>query len=553
MRYVITNEDKEIVYYTSNYKYRIYIVDFNLNHLDEIEGISSIGTYSIDSESTTRRTVSMTIELDSQYRTDDPIEKRLYSWIGYSFLLQIGLENHITGDYKWYDCGYYMITESNTSYNATTNSLTTNLADWFSTLDGTRNGQVGGAPVIEIPNIVDGKEVAIKTAIINLITSETKFKNYIVSDVGEYYGMQQNNLGYLQYREDNPLWDKLPYTLEYEAGCLVSDMLIEMRDLYPNYEMYFDVYGNFCTNLIPSNIYDVVILDNDFLQSILVSDDTESVTYDINSIKNVTEVFGAIYEVDRYATETSFSDNTYSLTLANYEAYSSNELIALVATDMNGETTSFRINELDVLPLYKEFTTDYISEETIKTGETYIVRIKKVNGTYVAYFLGQYQPHALCVLTADEEDPTYNKSYFAKKYNCNERDITFRVESESPFTIQKLGEILDVKIGDEFDNILSSSVATENAIYQNKISSSMNDVVTITTKMMPFVDVNIKASYKKQQDDEVKEYIVKSVEHNLDSLTTTLTMYRLYPLYTSDRLLSADDYILQDSNGLYLT
>ena len=59
----------------------------------------------------------------------------------------------------------------------------------------------------------------------------------------------------------------------------------------------------------------------------------------------------------------------------------------------------------------------------------------------------------------------------------------------------------------------------------------MNDIVTITTKMMPFMDTNIKVEYKKQQDTEVKQYIVKSVSHNLDSLTTTITMYRFYPLY----------------------
>ena len=114
-----------------------------------------------------------------------------------------------------------------------------------------------------------------------------------------------------------------------------------------------------------------------------------------------------------------------------------------------------------------------------------------------------------------------------------------------------------MKTGNEYDNILSSSVATENAIYQNKISSSMNDVVTIQTKMIPFLDTNIKVSYKKQQDDEVKEYIIKSIDNNLDSCTSTITMYRFYPLYDSTTnsasLLSSDGYTLQDSDGLYLT
>lgn len=556
MRYIITEYDKQLVQRSDDYKYKFFIVDENGNILDEISGISAVGSYNINPESTIRRTTSMTLVLDAQYRTES-IERKLYSWIGYNFFMQIGLHDIREDDYKWYDCGYYLITEGNTSYNATTNSLTVSLGDWFATLDGTRNGQNGGAPVIKILHEVDGVPVTIRTGIVNLIKSETNFSNYIVEDIGEFYGMPQNNSDYLSYREQNPLWNSIPYTLEFEAGCLLSDQLLELRDLYPNVEMYFDIYGNFCVNLIPSCEHDAISLANDFLQRILVADNSEQVTYDIKSIKNVTEVFGAIYEVDRYSESVSFSDNTYTLSLDTYTDYSSDDIIAFDSTSINDSTTYIAINDLDSLPLYKEYTTTFIDAGVIEENETYVIKIKKVDGKYIAYFLGQYQPHALCVLTADANDSKYTKEYFSTRYNVDEKNITFRVEPESPFTIQKIGIVLDVKTGNEYDNILSSSVATENAIYQNKISSSMNDVVTIQTKMIPFLDTNIKVSYKKQQDDEVKEYIIKSIDNNLDSCTSTITMYRFYPLYDSTtnsaRLLSSDGYTLQDSDGLYLT
>lgn len=530
MRYIITKYDKWLVQHSGDYKYRLFIVDNDRNFLDEISGISNVGSYGINSESIIRRATSMTIVLDAQFRTES-IERKLYSWIGYNFFMQIGIYDVRVDDYKWYDCGYYLITEGNTSYNATTNSLTVNLGDWFSTLDGTRNGQNGGAPIIEILHEVDGNPVTIRTGIVNLLRSETNFENYIVEDIGEFYGMPQNNPDYLVYRAENPRWNNIPYTLEFTAGCLLSDQLIELRDLYPNNEMYFDIYGNFCANQIPSCEYDPIVLEDEFIQSVLVADDSEQVTYDIQSIKNVTEVFGAVYDVDRYATETSFSSNTYTLTLDLYTDYSTNDIIAFKATSTNTSQSYIKINTLDTLPLYKEYTSTFIDSGLIDSDETYVVRIKKVDGTYVAYFLGQYQPHALCVLTASENDPVYTKEYFSKRYNVEEKDITFRIEPESPFTIQKIGIVLDVKMGNEFDNILSSSVATENAIYQNKISSSMHDIVTITTVMMPFLDINIKVSYKKQQDEEVKEYIIKNIENNIDSCTSTITMYRFYPLY----------------------
>ena len=530
MKHIITEQDKQLVLRSDDYRCRLFIVDYNKNHLDEVASIATIGSYNIDPESTIRRTTSMTVVLDSKYRTES-IERKLYSWIGYSFFLQIGLYDIRLDDYKWYDCGYYLITEGNTSYNATTNSLSVNLGDWFVTLDGTRNGQNGGAPVIEIPNEVDGKPVSIKSGITNLIKSETPFTNYIVEDIGEFNGMPQNNPNYETYRKDNPQWNQIPYTLEYTAGCYLSDQLIEMRDFYPNIDMYFDIYGNFCVNQIPSCEHDPIVLDNDYIQSILVADNSEEVTYDIKAIKNVTEVFGATYEVDRYATATSYAENTYTLTIDTYTVYNTNDLIAFDVTAVNNGNSYIKINELDSIPLYNEYTTDFVESGIMVTDETYVIKIKKVDGSYVAYFLGQFQPHALCVLTGDANDPKYTKEFFAKRYNCDEKDITFRVEPESPFTIQKIGIVFDVKTGEEFDNILSSSVATQNAIYQNKISSSMHDVVTITTKMIPFIDSNIKVSYKKQQDNEVKEYITKSISNKMDSCTSTITMYRFYPLY----------------------
>ncbi len=530
MKHIITEQDKWLAQHSDSYKCRLFIVDYDKKYLDEVSGIATIGSYNISPESLVRRTTSMTIVLDSQYRTES-VEKKLYSWLGYSFLLQIGLYNFRTDDYKWYDCGYYLITEGSTSYNAVTNSLSVNLGDWFVTLDGTRNGQNGGAPVIEIPNEVDGNPVSIKTGIVNLITSETDFKNYIVEDIGEFNGMPQNNADYLEYRAKNPQWNQIPYTLEFSAGCFLSDQFVEMRDLYPNMEMYFDIYGNFCTNQIPSCEHEPISLDDDYIQSILVADNSEGVTYDIKSIKNVTEVFGATYEVDRYASASTYDSNTYNLTIDLYEDYSSNDLIAFDSTAINDGENYIKINELDKIPLYHEYTTDFVESGVIVADETYVIKIKKVDGNYVAYYLGQYQPHALCVLTGDENDSKYTKEYFSQRYNCEEKNIVFRVEPDSPFTIQKIGVVLDVKTGEEFDNILSSSVAMQNAIYQNRISSSMNDVVTITTKMIPFLDSNIKVSYRKQQDNEIKQYIIKTIDNNMDSCTSTITMYRFYELY----------------------
>ena len=530
MKYNITEEDKLLVQQADvHYKYRLFIVDKSKNVLDEVTGVSDVGSYSIDSESKIRRICSFTLLLDNCYK-DTSMEKRLFSWIGYSFQLQIGIYNYREDDYKWYDCGYYLITEANTSYNAIDNSLNLNLSDWYASLDGTRNGQIGGAPTILIPNYdKDKNPITIKNATEGLLRDETTFKDYIVDDIGEFYGMPNNNPDYEEYRAKNPLWNQLPYDLEYEVGCTVGDIFSEICDLYPNCQMYFDTYGNFCFNLIPSCEYDPVVMDNEYIQSILLSDSTENVDYDINSIKNVTEVFGKTYEIDRYSTECTIDGDTYTITLEEYDAYHS-DYIAFIPNETNTKDMKLRINELDVLPIYNEYTEEFIEEGILEAGKTYVLKLKYYNGSYIIYYLGQYQPHAICILTNNAEDTTYTKSYFAKKYNCDERNVILRVETDSPFVVQKLGEILDVKTGDTFDNILSDHVARENAIYYNRKSSSVYDTVTISTKMIPFLDTNIKVEYKKQQEQESKIYIVKNID-NANSMISTITMYRFYPLY----------------------
>lgn len=534
MKYNITQYDKDLLLQGDiQYKYRLLVINKDKAIIDELTSLQTIGSYTIDADSDIRRTTLFTMYLDNSYK-DYSVEQKLYEWIGYSFELQIGIYSLRDDDFKWFDCGYYLITSANTSYNAVENSISTNLADWYSKLNGTRNGQIGGAPTIIIKNLDDNKNpVTIKFVTENLLTSETDITDYIVDDIGEFYGMPQNNADYLAYRSSHANWNQLPYNLEYEAGCTVGDIFSEIKDLYPNCQMYFDIYGNFCFNMIPSCEHDMITLDNEFIQEIILGDNSESVEYDIENIKNITEVFGVCYEIDRYSQTCVTSSSTYIATLDEYDSYSSGDIIAFIPDTNNVDGMQVQINSLDILPIYYEYKTEneQIKANELVAGQTYVLQLRYVDGAFVAYFLGQYQPHALCVLTNNANDTTYTKEYFAKKYNCKKNNIVLRVEENSPFAVQKLGEILDVKYGEEYDNIISDSVALENAIYQNRKSSSMNETITIHTKMIPFLDVNEKIEYRKQQDNDVDYYITKSITNNTDSHTSTITMCKFYPLY----------------------
>ncbi len=529
MRHVVTEADKALLLQQEiHYSYRLYVLNSKEgNVLDELNGISSIGSYQIDADSTIRRTTSFVLQLHDSYSSSH-IEEKIESWIGYDFVLQIGIYSIRDGHYTWYDCGTYTITSTNTSYDAVTNTLSTELSDWFSKLDGTRNGQIGGAPTILIPNKDEnGTPVTIRQAATGIL-KDNGIQNYIIQDIGEFYGMDSYHPDYAAYRASHPAWNHLPYDLKYSAGCTLSDILLQLRDLYPNCEMCYDVYNNFCFHMIPSCSGEPLYLDNEFLQKILIADNSESVAYDISSIKNVTEVFGKTYDVDAYCETCSFSSNVYTLNLDEYGAYERNQILSFKAPASNLASPQLRVNSLAALPIYYEGTKNAVAAKTMQKDTVYAVKIVSLETAYAAYFLGSFQPHALCVLTNNAKDNFYTKDYFKAKFNCE--NVAFRTEADNPFAIQRIGILLDVKSGDSFDNIISDSVALQNAVYYNKLSSTTKDTVTITTHMIPWLDVNTKVSYQKQQESKAHEYMIKSISHDLSNYSTSITLHRFYPL-----------------------
>lgn len=65
----------------------------------------------------------------------------------------------------------------------------------------------------------------------------------------------------------------------------------------------------------------------------------------------------------------------------------------------------------------------------------------------------------------------------------------------------------------------------------NRSTTTMYDTVTITTLLLPWLDVNVKLDYKKQQEKTTYSYVVKSKSDNFADGTSTITMYRFLQLY----------------------
>lgn len=515
---------------------------------------------------------------------------------------------------------------------------------------------------IPVDKVEDGAPIAyyiIRDAMITALSRLGGITDYNIGDIGEYQAMQQYNPDWVKYREENPLWNNIPYDLEFNVGDNVLSIITSLRDLYPNYETYFDEDGVFCCNMVPSEDDDNIYLYNDYLQEILIS---ENYSIDTTSIRNVCEVWGASLDVDFTAESCVLDGNEYTIEVQEYgaEIFNGDRIAVLVeqtnpanatmgihttyteetsepspmylelldlsnsirndpkanpsqiyflkikcedagikdSSTMNlldniannlaniinvnvgkkqikelrrialeplssfdgivfekinaqGIHTEERTRMLAFLPIYDEMTDEPLAAGYLEPGTMYVFKVKTVivsgnTPTKRFYYQSEYQPQAIDVLTDGSVSketwtcadgtvvPVWSKKYFSDKYGCKIQNIHFTIDVSSPLTIQKLGEVLSVKQGGEFENITSDQRALARAIYENWKMSRLVDTLTLTTKLCLFLDVNKLIEYRRHDEGVIEHFVITAISHDFTAGTSSITMTRFRPLYMDE-------------------
>ena len=537
---------------------RFEVKDTNGAILDVLQGVVDGGSFSIDSSSDTRRTMSITIvpmlndvSIENAETKFDLSERSLL-WIDKKATFKFGIKDMLSGIIRWYQMGEFLFQDYSITYDSTTNQMAINCVDLMALLNSSMNGQVGQLTT-KIPAYKENPDTGvvlehyyIRQAMVKVLSQIGGINDYYVSDIGEFKGMPQYNANWQAYRTTHPLWDSVPYDLEFAAGGSVLDIINKLRDLYPNYETFFDENGRFVCQMIPSCYYDDIVIPDGILQQYLIS---ESTSRDLSVVRNVTEVWGQVLDTDFYSDNVSNIGGVYTASISGLdEKYCSGDKVALKVPSTNIAGQSININGLGNVGIYEEDTEQLLPANTLEAGKVYVFACKRLrtsagtDDTIKFFFCGEFQVHAMCVLTdgttiADGwTDPDtgvkyalYSREYFMTKYDC--KNVELVVIPESPFTVQKIGIRLDVKTGDEYENLTSDSLAIARAHYENWKSVRLTDNITLTTLLMPWLDVNTKCSYRVQNSAETKQYIIKSVSHDFSGMTSSITMMSFYPLY----------------------
>ena len=133
-------------------------------------------------------------------------------------------------------------------------------------LTGRRSGQLPAVATV----VYAGSKIA--DVVKQTITQLGGFEKYIIEDVGY----------------------TIPYDIKKDMGSTIYDLLVEIRDLYSDWEMFFDVDGVFHWQQIPDGENEPVVVDFDQLNQPLVISD--SIDVDFENVKNNIIVYGRLLD-----------------------------------------------------------------------------------------------------------------------------------------------------------------------------------------------------------------------------------------------------------------
>lgn len=195
--------------------------------LEEITGNILSGSISIDANAEIRRTCDISLVVtDSSFDIVPGAKIYLDKYIK----VQCGVDDFRAGKTVWENYGIYMINSPKWNYDATTNTISFQGVDLMAKLTGMRNGYLPGLPV----TIPQGSSV--KESMYSILSQFTGFKKSVISECVNVDGTIQD----------------VPYDITVDQGGTVYNILDELRNILPNYEIFFDVDGVFRYQKIPT-------------------------------------------------------------------------------------------------------------------------------------------------------------------------------------------------------------------------------------------------------------------------------------------------------------
>ena len=510
MAYYPTQEDIQALFFTEKIWYvKIVLLNDKFQHVYEMKHEFISGSLSTNVDSDIRNTFSMTLGIVNK---TIGIEEDKILWINKFVKVQIGMSvPYWNGTIKWYDKGIFVMTDY--SYNVQASSLTINCSDLVCFLNGDVGGSLEGLETI----IYESEKITIREAIIKTLINLSPFQKYYIVDMPKL----------------------IPYDLKFGATDTVWTILTKLRDLYPGYEMFFDTDGTFICRQISTVESDPVVLNNNILEKLYISETDSGVLKDI---RNVSKVWGKCLDTD-YFTDDCTQDagtNTYSahfigidLNTEDNSLPTSTKFAIKIPSPNTSVGTKIAIynkptsDGLETLvgvfaitnSLEEEIDKDFFLENT-----SFVFRYRRKS----MYVLGQYQIFAVNKLRNTAPNTEEIQADIDKHGTT---DITYTIIPNSPFAIERIGERMKAFQGGEYDDIEAIDDCRIRAEYETWLAAKVVYTINLEMVFIPWLQGNEKIQFRLAATEEVKDWVVQSVSSEHPSGVMTLTLIEFSPLY----------------------
>ena len=465
MPYISNTQKRTAKQSIQNRFIKIEVLNYNFDVIGSVEGVATAGTITIDSESDTRRTASLTMVVKDNTLAVGPNN---IIWLDKYLRLLVGTKMLPSGDFSWDNCGIYLIDAPSYSYDNVNNSLNVTLLDLMSKTTGVRNGYLEGKPVL----IKAGELIRdVFIAVLKL----GGFNDYIINDPPEP--------------------GVIPFDMEFGQGSTIYDILQGLLTLYPDYEMFFDINGTFIYQKIPDSADEQVAIDDDIFNNVLIS---ETYTVDLQNVKNSIEVYGRTHNPVYFSAKTSVSGNLIALEIPEVQEYEENIIYGFTIKNPIGyKSVALKINNLKPYAV------------KLDDGKTDVVIAKEQGEIYY------------CV--------QYKKGYWNWLGHLQAYAIAEDTNPKSPYYIKgTIGKIRLPLYGDEYDNVFSDDLARQRAERELYNHTKLLNTVELTCVPIYWADVNTVVEYTPKQEKSRQNYMIKNISMGLAPTDTmTITMVKI--------------------------
>ena len=468
----ITPYDISLVKQKEQKRYAVLrIVNREKRNVCLIRGEYISGGVDVDETSNIRRTGNVTMKV-----RESDIYNLAHLAMNCYVRLYVGIEDNNTLEVSWYKQGTFIITQNSVKFDKTTRTLSLSLADLMTDLTGDRAGVLHA---------------------FSSIAKNSQRIDAVMKNVLEICGVTDYDITPICVtRKSFNFWDEkqsekdflVPYDLEFSTGFTAYDILDKLINLYPHWEMFFDLDGKFiCQRKVTEEDNSFVVMDDDNLRGLIIS---ENVSIDWSKVKNIVEVWG--------------KDGNYYGEARDENPESPFNVAA---------TKPLRMVEHkdQVCDRYKETT-----EKAQKEAQDNVDRTKKDIGVTVATIVKDQATLAVLQLKGGSSAEIKK---LQDEIDKNKQSLNYLNHNLKVYESQVKG-VLEVSGND------MAKEWAEQLLYEN---CRMQDSITLECIGLPFLNnTGCKISYRSKIDNKVRTYVVKSISHSFDNSTTTINAIRFY-------------------------